>query len=260
MKNKLTIVGPEPEKHIRIRSNKSLHMEAFLLMAKYNKKFRKTLIKNPDKAISQSGIHLSENEKLLLTSMNSTQLLNLIKVFQVNGITKKSLSNWKVAATIILLLSTFNLSEGNQPTKFLQKSVYNKIISHLFNQQEVYAVTGVVTDQNGEPLPGISIVIKGTSNGTATNIDGEYTIKVTSNDILVFTFLGMVTQEIEMQGNTEINVTMIEDVANLDDVVVISYGITPDGPSNVKRFYTKSKSERRKARKERQKRKARIKK
>lgn len=167
MKNKLTIVGPEPHKNQRTRSNRSLYMEAFLLMAKYNKKFRKTLLKNPEKAFCQSGIHLSENEILLITSMNSTQLLNLIKIFQVKGITRKSLSNWKVAATIILLLSTFNLTEGNQPVRFHQKPAYHRILSHFSRQQEEYTLTGVVTNQNEEPIPGISIVIKGTTNGNA---------------------------------------------------------------------------------------------
>ncbi len=86
-------------------------------------------------------------------------------------------------------------------------------------------VNGKIFDSNGEPLPGASVIIKGTNNGTQADFDGNYTIDVTdSNTILIFDFIGFVSQEIVVNGQTVINVTLIESNENLDEVVVVGYG------------------------------------
>ena len=84
-------------------------------------------------------------------------------------------------------------------------------------------VTGTVSDASG-PLPGVNIIVKGTTTGTQSDFDGNYTLDVSEDAILVFSFLGYQTQEIPVQGRTTINVTMAEDAAVLDEVVVIGYG------------------------------------
>ncbi|BAO76110.1 SusC/RagA family TonB-linked outer membrane protein [Winogradskyella sp. PG-2] len=87
-------------------------------------------------------------------------------------------------------------------------------------------VTGTVSDASG-PLPGVNIIVKGTTNGTQTDLDGTYTINnVESEDILVFSYIGFKTQEIPVNGQTTINVTLADDAAGLDEVVVIGYGST----------------------------------
>ncbi len=87
------------------------------------------------------------------------------------------------------------------------------------------AVSGQVTDAGGRPLPGVSVVIKGTTRGTVTNANGEYSItNVPEEATLVFSFVGMLTQEIGVEGQTSINVTMEEDVIGLEEVVAIGYG------------------------------------
>lgn len=86
-------------------------------------------------------------------------------------------------------------------------------------------VSGTVTDDTGMPLPGASILVKGTTNGTSTDFDGKYSINIPNKaTTLVFSYLGFVTQEIEIGGRSTINVTLITDNANLEEVVVIGYG------------------------------------
>jgi len=86
-------------------------------------------------------------------------------------------------------------------------------------------VTGNITDQNGDPIPGVSILIQGTGQGTISNSDGFYSISVDDpNSILVFSFVGMERQEITVGSNSVINVIMSVDAEALDEVVVIGYG------------------------------------
>ncbi|TRZ43299.1 SusC/RagA family TonB-linked outer membrane protein [Robertkochia solimangrovi] len=91
----------------------------------------------------------------------------------------------------------------------------------IFAQQ---TVTGIVTEaETGYPMPGVNVVIKGTTTGTATDFDGNFSIEANTGDILVFTYIGFVEQEITVSGST-VNVAMQEDAEQLDEVVVIGYG------------------------------------
>lgn len=86
-------------------------------------------------------------------------------------------------------------------------------------------VTGNVTDDNGEPLPGVSIIVKGTSKGTSTDANGNYSITVPQNSILVFQYVGFIQQEVTVTGATnKINIKLIADKKELEEVVVIGYG------------------------------------
>ncbi|GAB1308903.1 TonB-dependent receptor [Urechidicola sp. KH5] len=85
-------------------------------------------------------------------------------------------------------------------------------------------VSGVVTDDTNMPIPGVSVLIKNTTQGTTTDFDGKYSINVNSEDILTFSMIGMVTQSITVGDQTEINVSLKPDVAQLDEVVVVGYG------------------------------------
>ena len=86
-------------------------------------------------------------------------------------------------------------------------------------------VEGYVTDQDGLPLPGVNIVIKGTTQGTITNIDGYYSLSdIPAEGILVYSFLGMKAQEIKVGDQTNISISMSEETESLDEVVVVGYG------------------------------------
>ncbi len=85
-------------------------------------------------------------------------------------------------------------------------------------------VSGVVTDDNNVPIPGVNVIIKGTTTGAATDFDGNYSIKANTGDVLVFSFLGYQTLEVAYSGQSSLDVKLIEDAAKLDEVVVIGYG------------------------------------
>ncbi len=87
-------------------------------------------------------------------------------------------------------------------------------------------VEGMVSDEaTQEPLPGVSVVIKGTAQGTATDFDGNYVLQANVGDILVFSYIGFQPKEVIVSGST-LNVTLTEDTTLLDEVVVIGYGTT----------------------------------
>jgi len=85
-------------------------------------------------------------------------------------------------------------------------------------------VSGKVSDINGMPLPGVTVFIPGTTTGTATDMDGLYTLHITEGASLVFSFIGFETQTIASGGRSVINVTLKEDMTSLDEVVVVGYG------------------------------------
>ncbi len=90
-------------------------------------------------------------------------------------------------------------------------------------QQSVFS--GKVTDSSsGEALPGVSIVVKGTTNGTISNFDGNFTLSVNRGDVIQFSFIGYETQEIAAQGQQALRVALVVDTEQLDEVVVIGYG------------------------------------
>lgn len=95
-----------------------------------------------------------------------------------------------------------------------------------FAWSQISSVSGKVTDKsNGAPLPGVNIVVKGTTNGTISDAEGTYNLTVQSDDpVLVFSSIGYLTQEVAVGNQAEINVQMAEDIASLEEVVVIGYG------------------------------------
>lgn len=92
---------------------------------------------------------------------------------------------------------------------------------------QLRTVSGIVTDKNdGSPLPGVSVLVKGTQTGTATDVHGRYIIEATPTDVLVFSFVGMKQQQQTVGNRTVINVALESDAQSLDEVVVTGYGVT----------------------------------
>jgi TonB-linked SusC/RagA family outer membrane protein len=97
----------------------------------------------------------------------------------------------------------------------------------LYGQQNSIKVTGKVVDKTDLPLVGVSILEKGTQNGTSTDENGRFTINVKSpNSLLQFSYIGFSPQEIGLGGKTELSVVLIENATNMDEIVVIGYGTT----------------------------------
>ena len=91
--------------------------------------------------------------------------------------------------------------------------------------QQQRTVTGVVTDTKGEPLLGVNVIVKGTTNGTITDLDGKFSLEVEPNAILVISYIGYVTQQTPVTG-TSMKIALKEDTQNLDEVVVVGYGLS----------------------------------
>src|SRR5579872_1682483 len=86
------------------------------------------------------------------------------------------------------------------------------------------SVSGKVTDEKGQPLTGATVAIKGTTKGTNTGADGKYTISAGSTDVLIFSMVGFVRQEVKINNRTSISITLTEEAQSLNEVVVIGYG------------------------------------
>ena len=93
--------------------------------------------------------------------------------------------------------------------------------SVAFAQQKT--VSGNVVDQTGQPLIGVNVTVKGTTQGMITDLDGNYSLSVSPNATLVFSYIGYNTQEIRVGNQTTINVRLIESSEMIDEVVVVGY-------------------------------------
>lgn len=92
------------------------------------------------------------------------------------------------------------------------------------NTEQQNRVTGKIIGPEGTPMPGVNIIEKGTNNGTVTDLNGNYSISVAEDAVLVFSFIGYLTEEIAVNGQTTIDITMVEDIQALDEVIVVGYG------------------------------------
>lgn len=115
----------------------------------------------------------------------------------------------------------FKLSKDN--TIVIERKTFN---GNSANQQlQGFRINGVITDQKGEPLPGANVFEKGTSNGVISDFEGEFSITVSDSDaILTVSYLGFITQEINVEGREVINIQLREDTDQLEEVVIVAYG------------------------------------
>ena len=97
-------------------------------------------------------------------------------------------------------------------------------VGSAYAQQSKIEVTGTISEAStGITVPGATVLEKGTSNGTVSDFDGNFTINVSSDATLVVSFMGFVSQEVNVNGRTSVSISLQEDVANLDEVVIVGY-------------------------------------
>ena len=107
-----------------------------------------------------------------------------------------------------------------------------QVIAVDYAQAQQQTISGKVTDVSGQPMPGVSVIVKGTTQGTITNTDGNYTLSnAPEGAILNFTFVGMLSQEVVVGNQTTINITLKEEAIGLDEVVVTALGIQKESKS-----------------------------
>src|SRR5690606_8231128 len=85
-------------------------------------------------------------------------------------------------------------------------------------------INGNVTDQNGNPIPGATVLVEGSTTGTATNLNGDFSIDVPEGAVLVISFIGYEPQRITIENQSVLNIVLQEDLSSLEEVVVVGYG------------------------------------
>jgi TonB-linked SusC/RagA family outer membrane protein len=131
----------------------------------------------------------------------------------------------KEAKITEVLNALFNESDVAYKVDGRQIVLSKKSESSAFDMQQQKSVTGKVTDSGGGPLPGVSVVVKGTTTGTITDFDGNYSLgNVPGNAALQFSFVGMKPQEVKVEGKTNINITLVEEAIGIEEVVAVGYG------------------------------------
>lgn len=106
--------------------------------------------------------------------------------------------------------------------------------SFSFSQDKELKIIGVVTDTQNNPLPGVSVLIKGTSTGVVSNLDGKYVISIPNqNSTLIYSYTGFAKQEIAVKGKRVLNVILKESVKELNEIIVVGYGAMKRGISPV---------------------------
>ncbi len=105
-------------------------------------------------------------------------------------------------------------------------AVLSMLLLSLGVSAQAFQVSGKVSDGNGNPLPGVNVVVKNTTTGTSTDVNGQYSLNAPSgNATLTFSFIGFISQDIAIGGRSTVNVTMSEDVTALSEIVVTAMGI-----------------------------------
>ncbi|KKN59675.1 hypothetical protein LCGC14_0539390 [marine sediment metagenome] len=126
----------------------------------------------------------------------------------------------------LLRLANSNKHKMRARHKGLLTLLLALIVQFTFAQE--MTVSGTVTDQNDLPLPGVNIVVQGTTNGTQTDFDGNYSISASEGDALLFTYIGQADKAVTVGASGTINVQMTEDAQALDEVVVTALGISKE--------------------------------
>ncbi|MGQ1788182.1 SusC/RagA family TonB-linked outer membrane protein [Saccharicrinis sp. GN24d3] len=111
--------------------------------------------------------------------------------------------------------------------EIFDKYIAIKTVTGMQNQQQQQkTITGTVTDQNGESLPGVSVIVKGTAIGVSTDFDGNYTLTIPDDaNVLVYSFIGKISQEVSLKGQSVINVVLEDETLGVEEVIVTALGI-----------------------------------
>lgn len=186
--------------------------------------------------VALAGSSYSQVTKLSLKMENAT-IQEIFKEIEKQSEFRIAFNNAKVDATMKLTLEVENQTVDKILDEILSNKglgyeivdryivIFNKESGNVFGQNaQQKSVTGTVTNSAGEPLPGVTVVVKGTTIGVVTDADGNYSLAIPERgEALVFSFVGMLTQEIEIGNQTSIDVQMQEDVIGIEEVIAVGY-------------------------------------
>ena len=98
------------------------------------------------------------------------------------------------------------------------------IATNMIYAQNTDIISGRVSSSIGEPMIGASVMVKGTTNGTITDLDGNFKVEASSTATLIISYVGYVTQEVQIAGRKAVNITLKEDTGLLEEIVVVGFG------------------------------------
>lgn len=177
-------------------------------------------------------------ERKVSLNVTDTELGNVLKEIE-----NQAMVTFSYRTRAIRTTDKVTLSVSQVPLRIVLKQLFNDEVVFLVRNDEILLkpkdryisdgmgaalaidVGGVVYDENGNSLPGVNVVEKGTTNGTTTDAEGRFTMRVESDrSILVFSFIGYITREVTVGNQTEFSLTLQQDVKALEEVVVVGYG------------------------------------
>ena len=222
------------------KNRTSLCRESFIPMRKYLRIMKLTFIFILLGLMSFASVTYSQSAKLTFEFQNVT-IENVFKQIEALSEYKFAYNSTKLDIDKKISLKVENQTIDAILNKILgsadfQYQIVDRYIiitdengsnSNLQNgQQATKKITGKVIDSGGNPLPGVSVVVKGTTNGSITDSNGIYSLSnIPENATLQFSFVGMKSQEIAVVGKTTINVTLAEDAIGIEEVVAVGYGV-----------------------------------
>ena len=134
-----------------------------------------------------------------------------------------------IKVNITVLITVITLMQANATVSIHRISLAERNVIRVLNSS--FVISGKVSDEKSQPLPGVSVKIKGTAKGTVTDVSGNYTIKVDNGDVLIFSFIGFVSQEITIGQTANYNIQLKEDPKALTEVVVTALNIKKEKKS-----------------------------
>ncbi|WP_316812727.1 TonB-dependent receptor [Pedobacter heparinus] len=174
---------------------------------------------------------IAQKITLLKKDVPLTQVLKAIRQqsgynFVYNQKSLKNARNVSINVTAVNIEEALRLSFAEQPFTYevLMKTVIIKPLKMSDTEAADVKVSGLVTDTENNPLPGVSVKLKGSNTGVSTDPSGRYLISAPEKGILTFSFVGFVTQEVAINNRTSINIKLQEDSTSLDELVVVGYG------------------------------------
>ena len=171
-------------------------------------------------------------EQALLEIENNSRFIFIYESGTLDKSLKRTISVKDQTIDVILsqLLEGTDVNysvDDRQVLLYKKGTLFNSLHSSdlMYEGQHLQTVTGKITDTSGSPIPGASVVVKGTTNGTITDTNGKYSISnVPDNATLVYSFVGMKSQELVVGNKKVINVELLEETTGLDEVVVVGFG------------------------------------
>jgi TonB-linked SusC/RagA family outer membrane protein len=168
-----------------------------------NKKIQFVLasIEKQTAAVFTYGSNLKQAENKVSISVDSTTLESVLRVLFASGV------SWEVVNNEVIL----------RPVEIESASIENNVVA--------IQISGQVKDESGSPLPGVNVLVKGTTNGTSTDVNGKYTLSVADESaVLIFSFIGYLSQERTVGNQLVIDVVMTPDISTLSEIIVVGYG------------------------------------